>query len=57
MISQNKVYALSQILNTLSDSVKKLEEFYDKKDIENFKIAKEEILQLHQKVSETLKGK
>ena len=54
MISEENIHSLSQIFNALDDSVKKFEEYYKERDIENFKKAKNEILRLQKKASEIL---
>lgn len=46
---------LRHLINSLDEAEKKLEEFYEKKDTDNFNKTKKFILQMTQKISEVAK--
>lgn len=48
---------LSQLIDAMNDSANKLEESVLRKDTENFKRIKAEILLIHKKISQTLEEK
>lgn len=47
--------ALKHLINSLSDTEAKFEEFYGKKDVDNFNKTKRFILHLNKKIAEILK--
>jgi len=55
MVSQEDLILLSQLVMTLEQLSKKLEEFYLKKDIQNYEKTKKEILNVQLKISNILK--
>ncbi|MDP7520947.1 MAG: hypothetical protein QF567_01810 [Candidatus Pacearchaeota archaeon] len=54
-MKEEDISLLNQMIKTLKEAELKLEEFYNKKDYENFRRSKELILQIHEKISEVLK--
>jgi len=55
MISQEKLDDISQIVNSIEQSILKLEKAFRKKDHGEFESAKNAILELQKKLSEELK--
>ena len=54
-LSNEKVLFLSQLVKALEESELKLEEYYNKKDYENFNIAKNFMLTILNKISRVIK--
>ena len=54
-LSNEKVLFLSQLVKALEESELKLEEYYNKKDYENFNIAKNFMLTVLNKISRVIK--
>ena len=54
-LSNEKVLFLSQLVKALEESELKLEEYYNKKDYENFNIAKNFMLTILNKISRVVK--
>ena len=46
---------LSQLVKALEEAELNLEEYYEKKDYENFEISKKFILQIQKKIAENIK--
>ena len=54
-MKKSDVPFLNQLVRALEEGESKLEEFYNKKDYENFAKAKKFILQVQKKISEVVK--
>ncbi len=54
MIDSEELNLLAQIISFEYDATKKLEEFYNKRDIENFKKTKVEILNFQKQLSDLI---
>jgi len=55
MISHENLLLVSQLVMTLEQLSKRLEEFYSKRDMKNYESTKKEILNLQSKIYKTLK--
>jgi len=53
--SDQKISILNQLIISLEQSEEKLEEFYIKENHEQFKITRDFMIKIQQKISETLK--
>lgn len=53
-LNKENIMLLNQLVKTLEEVGAKLEEFYDKKDIENFNKTKKFILGIQEKISEVV---
>ena len=54
-MNQRKIELLTQLVSTLNDDLTKLNESYQKKDLEKFKMIKEEMIKIQKKVEEQTK--
>ena len=54
MISQENLYLLVQLISSSEDLAKKLEESYEKKELEKFKKLKEELLKFQKQISQII---
>ena len=54
-MKEEDISLLNQMIKTLKEAELKLEEFYNKKDYENFSKSKKLILQIQEKIREVLK--
>ena len=49
-----EIQILAQLIEAMDDSLRRLEEYYEKKDIENFNKAKKNILDFQEKIDRIL---
>jgi len=54
-IDINQVQIVAQLIEAMNDSLKKLEYYYEKKDIENFNKSKKSLLDFQNKIANILK--
>lgn len=55
IFSKEKIFYLSQLVKSLEESELKLEEYYNKKDYENFNNLKKLMISVLKKISEEIK--
>jgi len=55
MIDSDDIQILAQLIEALNDSAIRLEEYYGKRDIENFNKSKKALLDFQKKIAEMLK--
>lgn len=53
--SQEEIFFISQLIKSLEESMLKLEEYYNKKDYENFTNLKKLMISVSKKISEVIK--
>ena len=53
--SKEEIFFLSQLIGSLEESELKLEEYYNKKDYENFNNLKKLMISVSKKISEVIK--
>lgn len=56
MIDESRIQILAQLLEAMDESVQKLEEYYNKKDIENFNKYKKAIAEFQAKINKVLEN-
>lgn len=54
-IDINTAQILAQLIEAMQDSLKKLEEYYGKRDIENFNKSKKAILEFQKQIAQILR--
>lgn len=55
ILSKEDIFFLSQLIKSLEESELKLEEYYNKKDYENFNNLKKLMISVSNKISEVIK--
>lgn len=50
-----EIQILAQLIEAMNDSERKLEEYYQKRDIENFKKSKKSLLDFQRQIADMLK--
>jgi len=48
------IQILAQLINAMNDSLRKLEEYYNRNDIENFNVSKRAVLEFQEKIDKML---
>jgi len=57
MIKSEDLQVLAQLIHAMEDSINKLEEYYNKKDLEKFNRAKKAVIDFQQKINRIVGGK